>query len=43
VSAISSSPGFAEPPTRRENTVGERKLGGGPPCTKLTAMALPAV
>lgn len=40
-SAMSSRAGFAEFPTRRENTVGDRKLGGGPPCTKLTAMALP--
>ena len=43
MSAMSSSTGFAEPSTRRENTVGERKFGGGPPWTKLTAMALPAV
>lgn len=40
---MSSRFGFAEPLTRRENTVGDRKFGGGPPCAKLTAMALPAM
>lgn len=42
MSAISSRFGLADSFARREKTVGDIKFGGGPPCTKLTAMALPA-
>ena len=40
---MSSRTGFAETSTSKEKTTGERKFGGGPPCTKLIAMALPAM